>query len=296
MTMTTVRQFAAALGLVILAVLACNPEPGPIAAGDPANLPAMAPQPTYTLLPTYTPYPTNTPYSTATASPAPTTTPTPTTTATPLPTVTPALTSDRPRSLSSQPRPTLVEWTFEGDSDSVVGPIFLESGLVILDAEHNGSENFIVRLIGDHQDEGSINTIGRYRGVRAHRISTRVPLTLQPGEIRLEVVADGPWTITARQQFPSSGSKGTYSHAGNSGDRVITWLEFDREAKTLSASHSGSGNFIVELLSADGQTSELLVNEIGSYAGQTVMNVPPGLYAMVVRAEGKEGNVSLSIQ
>ena len=62
----------------------------------------------------------------------------------------------------------------------------------------------------------------------------------------------------------------------------------------LTAQHTGSSNFQVFLLKSDGTNSETVINEIGNYSGENLLQVSsgnifgmePGLYALGVVADG----------
>ena len=65
---------------------------------------------------------------------------------------------------------------------------------------------------------------------------------------------------------------------------------------TLVLTHNGFSNFVVELLRADGNSSELLVDTIGEYDAASTLRVQrgavgsalePGLYALVIQADGE---------
>jgi len=216
--------------------------------------------------------------STATLTPAPTATAAPT----PAPTATAA------------PTPTPIVHEFSGTGDSVLGPIMLEPGVLFLVAGHNGQSNFIVQIVGaSGSEELSINEIGRYTGIRAHAVSSGSSLFgLVSGTHRIQVQADGPWTLKLMQERPSGGQPPPISDEDN-GDGVIRWLNLRKGQYVLTASHDGQSNFIVELLKSDGSQTEYLVNEIGTYSGQAIIqvgsslfDVKPGLYAFVVQADG----------
>jgi hypothetical protein len=219
-----------------------------------------------------------------TPAPAATTAPAPAATTAPAPTATTA----------PAPTPAPIVHEFSGTGDSVLGPIMLEPGVLVLVAGHNGQSNFMVQIIGAAgSEEYSINEIGRYSGSRAHAVSSGSSLFgLVSGTHRIQVKADGPWTLELKQERPSGGAPPPISDKGN-GDNVIRWLNLRKGQYVLTASHDGQSNFMVELLKSDGSQTEYLVNEIGAYSGQTLIQVgsnlldlKPGLYAFVVQADG----------
>ena len=77
---------------------------------------------------------------------------------------------------------------------------------------------------------------------------------------------------------------------------MLTSILLQEGITTLVLTHNGFGNFVVELLSADGHSSELLVDTIGEYDGASTLIVErsavggalePGLYALVIQADGE---------
>ena len=235
--------------------------------------------------------PTAVPDPTPTAEPpaAPTAPPDPTPTAEP-----PAAPTAPPESTSTPvPTPTSVVYEFDDDGDRVVGPFHLVQGLAVISASHGGGANFIVWTQGEGgQRELSFNAIGRYGGTTAHQVSSSRSLALEPGEHFMEVSADGPWEIAVSQEFPASAPALSFQTNGR-GDDVIRWVALEEGRKKMTATHTGNANFIIELLAADGGEWDLLVNEIGNYQGEKLINVgsgvldaSPGIYAIAVTADG----------
>jgi hypothetical protein len=186
-------------------------------------------------------------------------------------------------------------YEFQGSGDSVKGPFTLVPGLVSVVASHSGKRNFIVKMVGPSSTEVSINEIGTYSGARAHAVASNNIVGLSPGSHRLQVKADGRWTATVKQSFPTAGKPPPITHQG-SGDNVVSWLLLREGQFVFSASHTGQRNFIVKLVNSSGEPNFLLVNEIGNYQGSQIIQVEsstfgfnpvPGLYALVVKADGR---------
>lgn len=273
---TPTATFTSAATATVIGAL--TPSPVPTATSAPTATPTVVETPTPSPIPTATLTPTPSPAPTATLTP----TPSPVPTATPTPTPSP------------QPTPTVspVEFRFEGTGSKVLGPVDLSPGVLTLIATHSGSRNFVVWVVGLDSEELSINEIGNYSGAVAHRVEAGGIFSLEPGPVRIQVEADGDWSITLNQQFPSAGATPPQTLSGNGSD-VIKWLLFREGQYVLTAEHSGSRNFIVRLLKSDGTEEDLVINQIGSYSGEHLLDVregiftlPPGLYALVVEADG----------
>lgn len=71
-----------------------------------------------------------------------------------------------------------------------------------------------------------------------------------------------------------------------SGSRVLTIQITRNQPVVVTATHTGSSNFVVEIIGPD--THELLVNEIGRYRGQTAWpDGKSGRYRVKVEADGR---------
>lgn len=69
------------------------------------------------------------------------------------------------------------------------------------------------------------------------------------------------------------------------GKRVVTVNFSKRDPVVVTATHNGSANFIVHLVK--GSDTDFLINEIGPFAGQALVEeVTPGRYRVVVDADG----------
>ena len=181
---------------------------------------------------------------------------------------------------------------YEGTASQRVGPYSASQGLLLIDGTYSGSSNFIVSVEdSDGVSDLSVNTIGAYTGVRGHQVGSDF-LDLAPGNMFFDVTASGPWRLDVSNPSWTAGS-GPPVNSSGSGDTVIGPFSLASDLHLLTATHSGSSNFIVELMKADGADSDLLANEIGSYGGTVPIRVgsgflvnDPGIYALVVQAEG----------
>lgn len=192
------------------------------------------------------------------------------------------------------PVPTPKPVNFSGSGDELTAEFDLTNGLLVLEASHSGSGNFIVQLLSAEGDrELSINAIGAYSGVRGHQVKEGALFALAPGAFRVEVNADGPWTVDLSQPQWNQGADLPVSYEGD-GDTVMGPFRLVTGLLPAEFSHSGSGNFMVQLASSDGESVEFLVNEIGAYQGSQAITVrdgslfdtAPGIYALVVNADG----------
>ncbi|MFQ5880258.1 MAG: hypothetical protein ACE5IZ_08815 [Dehalococcoidia bacterium] len=224
---------------------------------------------------------------TAPPTPPPAPTPTPTPAATPTPTPTPLPTA------TPTPAPPPAGYNFTGSGSRVTDEFDLQQGVAIFELTHDGASNFIVWLIDGNGElvELLANEIGSFDGAMAIRIHASAIFAARPGVYRLEITADGAWSVNIRQPTYTSapGAPRSFSGAGPSVSGTFT-LEEGLAIFTLT--HDGSGNFIVSMLAVDGSDAELLVNEIGPFDGQNAVGVgplfgpDPGIHILTIDADG----------
>ncbi|SFR83534.1 TM2 domain-containing protein [Agromyces sp. CF514] len=157
-----------------------------------------------------------------------------------------------------------------GTGDSI---ITLPGTAGIVTATHNGSANFALSVLdatNTSTGELLVNTIGAYSGTTVYGFNSfSEPATLQ-------VMADGDWTITI-----SPVSTAPLLAPSGTGDAVFL---YDGGAAALTATHSGSANFVILEESGEAFSMGLLVNEIGAYSGTVPLSAGPS--AISVQADG----------
>lgn len=165
--------------------------------------------------------------------------------------------------------------TLSGVGQQATSPFDLEPGLAIFSLSHQGQANFIVDLLDESgaavAPMGIVNVIGPFEGSYAQQVTE--------GQHILDVMADGPWTITIEQLRPTEAPE-TRNFSGTS-KTATEFFELSSGLHTVSLSHQGDANFIVDLLNRDGASVEPmgLVNEIGPFDGSTAITVPEdGVY------------------
>jgi hypothetical protein len=180
-----------------------------------------------------------------------------------------------------------------GSGDTVIGPFSLASDLHLLTATHSGSSNFIVELMkADGADSDLLaNEIGSYGGTVPIRVGSGL-LVNDPGIYALVVQAEGSWNTSITTPNWNVGPALPFNASG-SGPDVVGPFTLTSGTRSVTLSHSGSSNFIVELISTDGEEWELVANVIGSYADTvpvdvsgSVLDLPPGVYALAIAADG----------
>lgn len=70
------------------------------------------------------------------------------------------------------------------------------------------------------------------------------------------------------------------------GDNTITLTKGAYGRVDLSVSHRGESNFIVEVLDANGDLEDLVINEIGDYDGNRSISLDEGEYIIQITADG----------
>jgi hypothetical protein len=166
--------------------------------------------------------------------------------------------STEPEPEPSEEAPAAVEsQSFNGSGDKVLK--FTE-GPFTAELTHTGSSNFVVYSMDTNLDDDDlmVNHIGKYKG-------TVLASSDEYGGLRIE--GDGKWTakVTPIAGLVANAISGDTS---GTGDSVFAWDIPDRSVVTIT--HKGDSNFVVYSYTADG--SDLLVNEIGNYSGEKVMD------------------------
>jgi hypothetical protein len=147
-----------------------------------------------------------------------------------------------------------------------------KAGLVT--ATHRGSSNFQVSgLDASNQPttDGLVNAIGAYSGTTAYGLTD-----LGAPPVKLQVVADGNWTIKIA---PISSAPSLRSRNAGKGDKVF---KFEGDAVDVAISHRGQSNFMVQQYGGDPSAG---VNEIGNYSGTVPFVAGPNI--VVIGADGK---------
>lgn len=140
-------------------------------------------------------------------------------------------------------------------------------------ATHDGGMNFVVNALNaDNETTGDllVNTIGAYAGTTVYGFNAFSEAT------SLQITADGNWTITIAplSTAPALAASGT-------GDAVYL---YDGSAGKLTATHSGSMNFIVQEETDATFSIGLLINDIGDYSGTVPLSSGPSVIS--VKADG----------
>jgi hypothetical protein len=151
----------------------------------------------------------------------------------------------------------------------------------VVAAVHRGASNFVIEMVGAGASELLVNVIGNYGGKVAYAEAAA-------GRYRVRVQADGRWTIWVTQPVPGPNAKLIPGAISGKGPNVVRIRTDEDLQPVVDVTHRGQSNFIVELIGyGDTSGSELLVNEIGTYSGQTLVNdLPEGGYLLAVQADG----------
>jgi hypothetical protein len=157
---------------------------------------------------------------------------------------------------------------FSGSGTDTTDNFELVGGATVVDFEHSGESNFIVDLLAvegeDARDTGLVNQIGSVSGGTA--------VGVQPGTYRMNVDADGDWSITLAQPRDVDPASLPVEESGN-GPTYIGPIEFEGVTE-FTGSHSGDSNFIVqtvplELDDLGMAIGTVVFNETGDFEGQT---------------------------
>lgn len=184
---------------------------------------------------------------------------------------------------------------FSGHGDDVTPKFTLEQGITIITMTHDGSSNFVIKLLNDKGDwvDLLVNEIGAFEGSKAIGVRTDNIIGAKPGTHLLDVTADSNWEVVIEQPKLTEAKSLPQTFQG-SGCGVSSFFTLNEGLTTFTMTHDGESNFIVTLLGNDGRLAELLVNEIGSYDGKKAVGVKkdnligarPGIHVLSVEADG----------
>ncbi|NEM90877.1 hypothetical protein [Galbitalea soli] len=182
--------------------------------------------------------------------------------------------SPSPAPVETVAPPAPVAKTYSGRHDSVIR-VKLPDGAdqaAIATISYTGGSNFSIFALDSNFKRGDllVNTIGRYRGT----------VLVNPngdGVTGFEISASGPWALTLKSI--SAARQMTGSRITGAGDDVLIYRG---DASAAAIVNRGSSNFAVWQY---GDSTDLLVNEIGNYTGTVLISGGPSLFA--VSSDGK---------
>ena len=220
--------------------------------------------------------------------------------ATPVP---PVPSTDAPTAVpSTEPRPTLtlaprqLQVLLEGDGSEVVGPYEMGQGVIIAFVRYEGDGPFSMTFVDETQAfvKSIESSPGPYAGERVHSVFTGNDGGLAPGNYMVDVKGNGPWRIRLFQERAFRGQLPEITLTGT-GDGGGSWLQLEEGEYTMTTSHTGSADFIVELFDNKGLSPFQIVKAMGNHEGQVEFTVgggapgenpQAGIYAMGVLSRG----------
>lgn len=180
---------------------------------------------------------------------------------------------------------------FSGSGTDTTDNFELVGGATIVDFEYSGESNFIVELLAvegeDARDAGLVNKIGSTSGGTA--------VGVQPGTYRLNIDADGDWSITLAQPRNADPVELPIEESGD-GPTYVGPVTFGGVTE-FTGSHAGDSNFIVETVPVEPgdlgmAIGTVVFNEIGEFEGQTSERIKNPAYVSI----DANGEWSLQIQ
>ena len=178
--------------------------------------------------------------------------------------------------------------TLSGTGQQASEMFYLDKGLAIFEMNHDGDGYFGVVLLNAEGDSIDLlaNEIGEFDGSKAVGIS-------ESGIYLLDISADGGWTITIEQPRPSQAPPVPKTLNGT-GQQASEMFYLDKGLAIFEMNHDGDGYFGVVLLNAEGDSIDLLANEIGEFDGSKAVGISEsGIYLLDISADG---NWEISIE
>ena len=182
----------------------------------------------------------------------------------------------------------------EGSGAKVVEVTLQADAPLVVTGRHSGGSNFVVELIPDEGTQVDdffagllFNEIGQFSGQVAND-------EVGSGGYRVDVSADGPWSLRFAQPVPNPKAKAVPASFSATGAKVKQLRVESDVQPSVAATHQGRSNFVVQLIPMEDVEGQdlfffgLVFNEIGSFEGETVTDSPlaPGTYLVYVQADG----------
>jgi len=159
--------------------------------------------------------------------------------------------------------------SFSGDGASVTDTFSTTPSLTAFVATHNGESNFIVEAVPAEGGDSVLifNEIGEFSGA--------IAAPSRQEDWQLDIDADGSWSIIVAEPLSTRpDTRRPPVSASGSGNQLVGPISIEGST-TVAGSHSGDGNFIVELFDeyADqASDGELLFNELDDFEGETIVS------------------------
>ena len=157
----------------------------------------------------------------------------------------------------------------------------LSQGLIIFRMTHDGQSNFAIWLLDTQGNTVDllVNDIGPFDG------STAVGIQ-QSENYLLNVTADGNWTVVIMQPAPVMDLQPPLTLSGK-GQKASDFFHLSQGLIIFRMTHDGQSNFAIWLLDTQGNTVDLLVNDIGPFDGSTAVGIQQSEnYLLNVTADG----------
>jgi len=180
--------------------------------------------------------------------------------------------------------PTPAPINLSGTGQTATSAFTVESGLAVFQARCSACQaNFIVEIDNANGSlvDIPINVIGSYSGSIAEGLSA--------GQYILSVTADQgvPWTVEITQPRGVAGVALPTTLTGQ-GQEVVGPVAGGSSLR-IQATNTATqgGNFIIEILGANGSMQGIPINEIGSFSGSTIANfLSGGPYYLEINSDG----------
>ena len=142
---------------------------------------------------------------------------------------------------------------------------------------NDGSSNFAVWNLDSNgkQIDLLVNTIGSYSGTRL------IDAIKGQQTAALNIESDGNWTVTLKPLALLRVWDGTGTWTGKGDDLLVIKSGAFAGLDSIKITNSGESNFVV---TAYGDSKDLLVNEIGNYSGEQLM--PAGTVLLEIQSDG----------
>lgn len=181
-----------------------------------------------------------------------------------------------PATIAPAPTPAFADIKLTGKGSKVV-KFTKPDAPAIVKVTEKGSSNFIVESLDSHGDTNDllVNEIGNYSGT--------LLLDGDTGEqsVAFKIESNGSWTLIVKPLLSARVWDPSIALSGKGDDVALVFPSPD-EFTIVTLKHGGESNFAIWAYGSD--STDLLVNEIGKYSGETTIS--SGLLLLEITADG----------
>jgi len=153
-----------------------------------------------------------------------------------------------------------------GDGDMISPPFDLGQGLVIFHVDYKAGGYFSVTVLTESGQQ-----VDRMECVEGPMVGSKA-VGVSSGTYVLDVKAQGPWSIGIEEPAPVAVQYPPLSY-GAEGSMATPFFQTRGGPLLVTMNHGGSGDFVVTVMEAGGNSVALLANETGPFQSTRIISL-----------------------